>query len=235
MAIYERLFKEFQSRAKHVSDLVPWRLLAAPGVVLNKDRHALMRTYLVRGQDLTGGTPEQQGAVMLQANNVLKRLGGQWVVHAEAQRTALTEYPRCVDEAPAVAKRIDEARRRQLLSEPGARETRYYLTLTWMPPSVATKAARRLLVADGTTPEASGTTDYLTPFLRDTDALMGLLRGVLATCRPATTSELLTYLHTTVSDRWHPIPALSHALDLDTQLCDAAYMGLQPQVAENLR
>jgi type IV secretion system protein VirB4 len=225
MALYESFFQFWHWTPRFLSDVTPWRMLAAPGVLLAKDRNALLRTYVVRGQDLMGTTPEQQGAIMLQANNVFKRLGGQWVLHAEAQRTALTEYPPMLATAPQVARRIDASRRTQMLDAPGARETRYYLTVTWMPPDPATRAIRRLLLTGPTQAPGGGTEEALRQFVRESDALMGLLRGVLATVRPATTPELLTYLHTTVSERWHAIQRLANALDIDTQLCDTPYWG----------
>ena len=50
--------------------------MVAPGVVLQKYRHGLQRTYAVRGPDVQGETPEVQGALMLQVNASLERLIG---------------------------------------------------------------------------------------------------------------------------------------------------------------
>src|SRR5215471_16072069 len=61
----------------HLSDVVLWRAVVAPGVVLQKHQYSLQRSYAMRGPDLRGEPPEVQGAIMLQANEVLKRLGGQ--------------------------------------------------------------------------------------------------------------------------------------------------------------
>ena len=36
---------------------------------------------------------------------------------------------------------------------------------------------------------------------------------------------MLTYLHSVVSDRWHPVRWSGHALDVDSQLCDTPYLG----------
>ena len=41
----------------------------------------LQRSYAVRGTDLMGLTPEMLGAQALRANEVLKRFGGQWMLH----------------------------------------------------------------------------------------------------------------------------------------------------------
>src|SRR5713101_9968222 len=77
----------------HMSDVVPWRAVVAPGIVLQKDQHGLQRTYALRGPDVQGETPEVQGALMLQANEVLKRLGGRWMLQSEAQRRRVAALP----------------------------------------------------------------------------------------------------------------------------------------------
>src|ERR687896_2728876 len=108
---------------------MPWRAPAAPGVILHKQTHALQRSYLMRGPDLTSEVQEVMGALMLQANNVFKRLRGQWTVYCEAQRQRVTEYPKSAHHSPA-AQLLDEARRRVILTDPGSFESCYYLTLT---------------------------------------------------------------------------------------------------------
>src|SRR5438105_12011062 len=118
------VYAEYQPRSRwtpaHVSDVVPWRAVLAPGVVLQKDRHGLQRTYAVRGPDVIGETPEVQGALMLQANQVLKRLGGRWMLQAEAQRSRVTTLP-MVEWAYPVAALIDAERRQALVTAPGSR------------------------------------------------------------------------------------------------------------------
>src|SRR2546429_1072707 len=93
MAVYEEYQPHPRWRAAHVYDVVPWRAVVAPGVVLQKYRHGLQRTYAVRGPDVMGETPEVQGALMLQANDVLKRLGGRWMLQSEAQRRRVASLP----------------------------------------------------------------------------------------------------------------------------------------------
>jgi len=213
--------------AKYMSDLVPWQQLVAPGVLRNKDNLALMRTWAVRGRDLVGDTKEAQGARMLQANEVFKRLGGKWLVHAEAQRLAVQTYPETLWRFP-VAGLIDDDRRATFLDAPGARETRYYLTLTWQPPAPTVQRLTRVLVAnvpEEQEREAGLRDSTLGTFLSETDYLVSLLQPVLANCDPCSTDELLTYLHTVVSDRWHPVRWSGHALDIDTQVCDTPYIG----------
>src|SRR6266581_1266943 len=212
----------------HVSDIVPWRSVIAPGVVLQKDRHGLQRTYQVRGPDVMGETPEVQGALMLQANEVLKRLGGRWMLQSEAQRRRVVTLPESRWGHP-VAALIDQERRQALLEDPGSLETAYFLTLTWYPPSRSTQRGLRWLVQGPGRPRAAEHADEqqvsLQDFVTQADYLMDLLKGMLAVCRPLRTAETLTYLHNCVSDRWHDVARLAVLTDIDTQLCDTPWLG----------
>jgi type IV secretion system protein VirB4 len=209
-------------RAAHLSDVMPWRAVAAPGVILHKQTHALQRSYLMRGPDLTSEVQEVMGALMLQANNVFKRLRGQWTVHTEAQRLRVTDYPLGAHHSPA-ARLIDAARRRAILADPGTFETRYYLTLTWQPPNPIKSAWANLFLGGASVAAAqqAGVGEFLT----QADYLVYLLRGMLAVGRPLTTDETLTYLHNCVSDRWHPVRLPALPIDIDVMLCDRPWHG----------
>jgi type IV secretory pathway VirB4 component len=222
MSIYQELLPKRRWRARHLSDVMPWRAVAAPGVILHKQTHALQRSYLMRGPDLSSEVQETQGALMLQANNVFKRLGGAWTVHCEAQRLPVTTYPESQLPTP-VAALIDEERRRAVVEDPGSFETRYYLTLTWQPPSPAKSAWARLFVAG--LPEAPGQAAGLREFITQADYLVYLLRGMLAVARPLTTDETLTYLHSCVSDRWHAVRFPELPVDVDVMVCDTPFHG----------
>jgi len=52
-----------------------------------------------------------------------------------------------------------------------------------------------------------------------------LLRGSLAAGEVLSTEDMLTYLHTTVSDRWHPISCPVLPIDLDVLLADRSFYG----------
>src|SRR5712692_1950834 len=110
MPVYEEFVPRRRWRPHFLSDVVPWRAIIAPGVVLQKHRHGLQRTYAVRGPDVMGETPAVQGALMLQANQVLKRLGGRWLLQSEAQRRRVAMLPAGRWGHP-VADLIDQERR----------------------------------------------------------------------------------------------------------------------------
>src|SRR5216683_6729360 len=118
MPVYVEYARQRRWQPAHLSDIVPWRAVLAPGVVLQKDRHGLQRTYTVRGPDVQGETPEVQGALMLQANDVLKRLGGRWMLQSEAQRRRVVTLPASPWGHP-VAALIEQRQRARLLGHPG--------------------------------------------------------------------------------------------------------------------
>src|SRR5712692_10355326 len=146
MPVYEEFVPRRRWRPHFLSAGVPWRSIIAPGVVLQKHRHGLQRTYAVRGPDVMGETPEVQGVLMLQANQVFKRLGGRWMLQSEAQRRRVAMLPE-VDWRHPVAALIDQERRASLLTTPGSRETAYFMTLTWFPPAPSTRRGLRFLVS----------------------------------------------------------------------------------------
>ena len=83
-------------------------------------------------------------------NNALRRFGSGWCLHVEARRAPAPGYPDALW-PDALSWLIDEERR-AVFETAGARfESRYFLTLTWLPPaerqgkleSFCSKAARR--------------------------------------------------------------------------------------------
>jgi type IV secretory pathway VirB4 component len=224
MPLYEQFLSFPRWRWAHLSDKLPWRAVAAPGVIVQK-RGAVQRTYAIQGPDLSSQTQEQQGALMWQANNVLKRLGGGWVIHAEAQRVPVTQVPEPPWPHP-VARLIADERRRAMVEAPGSFEARYFLTLTWQPPPPISYALESLVVkrppAEQVLTPEQREQRTLETFLTQADYWVYLLRGMLAQARPLSTDEMAQYLKTTVSPRWTPVRVGHVPVDLDVRLADCA-------------
>jgi type IV secretion system protein TrbE len=222
-------------KADLLADKMPWRGVVAPGIIVQKDRYGtLQRTYAVRGPDMMGLAREVQGSMILQANTVLKRLGGKWMLHSEAQRVRVQAFPALPPQTPLLVRLLDAAHRARLLADPGIRETAYYLTLCWTPQPPTMRRWGRFFVRG---PGAPGrpTNDLeatVRTFDEATTQILDLLQGVLARGVPLTTPQSLTYLHSCVSDRWHRIGLLANLMDLDHQLCDTALdpAGWYPQL-----
>jgi type IV secretion system protein TrbE len=226
MPIYEQLVRSFQFRYKHLSDKLPWRSIACPGVILHKTG-ALQRSYAVRGPDLSHEIQEAQGARMQEANMILMRLGGGWTLHGEMQRVRWRDYP-ATAWPNAVCAAVDEHRRRAMVDDPGSLDSIYFLTLTWQPPPAFTGELERLVVTRPehqvhlTQEERDART--LETFITQADYWMYLLKGMLAEGHALSTDDAATYLKTTVSPRWTPV-CCRWPLDLDVRLADVQVYG----------
>src|SRR5580700_11946288 len=124
---------EYRNKPQSLADFLPWAALVAKGVVLNKDG-SFQRTARFRGPDLDSATPAELVAITGRLNNALRRLGSGWAIFIEAQRTPANRYPESTFPDPASA--LVEAERRAQFEELGAHyESRYFLTLLWLPPA----------------------------------------------------------------------------------------------------
>ncbi len=124
--------KEYRQTADRLADHLPWAALVAPGVVLNKDG-SFQRTLRFRGPDLESATEAELVSVCARANNALRRLGTGWALLFDAARIEALGYP---DSAfpDAVSWLVDEERRAHFDGRRGQHfESRYHLTLTWLP------------------------------------------------------------------------------------------------------
>jgi type IV secretory pathway VirB4 component len=234
MAVYEEYLPPKKKRDT-VADIVPWRFVAAPGVIGHKDRlHSLQRSYAVRGPDVVGVDPHVQGSNVLQVNNGLKRLGGRWMFQSKALRTLVEDLPPVPAGAPPLVRLLDAAYRAHLLAAPGLFDTTYFHTLTWTPPPPqAARFAQLFVRGPGATWQSRDPlVASVATFCDEADQLMDLLRGVLAECAALSTEETLTYLHQCVSDRWRPIRLPGSVTDIDQYLCDTALdpSGWYPQL-----
>src|SRR5690242_15187054 len=129
-----RLF-EYQRRPACLADWLPWAGLVAPGIVLNKDG-SFQRTASFRGPDLDSATEADLVATTARLNNALRRFESGWALFVEAQRGAAAGYPRSTfpDDLSWL---VDEERRAAYESAGSHFESKYRLTLVWLPPEEA--------------------------------------------------------------------------------------------------
>src|SRR3546814_16183499 len=170
--------REYRSRAACLADFLPWVALVAPGAVLNKDG-SFQRPARFRGPDLDSATPAELVAVTARLNNALRRLGTGWAVFVEAQRTPALTYPESI--FPDAASELVELERREQFREEGVHfESRYYLTLLWMPPAEGAARAEHWLY-DGR--PKSGVEPKAPPqgFLNRSERVLHRVHGLLKT------------------------------------------------------
>lgn len=222
---------EYRHKADRLADHLPWAALVAPGVVLNKDG-SFMGILRFRGPDLESATQAELVSACARANNVLKRFGTGWALFFEAERREAASYPD--SQFPdAVSWLVDEERRGAFMAEGAHYESRYYLTLTWLPPADRSDAAGRSLVER---PEAEKGRDWrgcLATFVAETVRARDLFAGFMPEVRALDDAETLTYLHGTISDRHHVVARPETPIYLDALLADTPLIGgLEPRLGE---
>ncbi|WP_226636473.1 conjugal transfer protein TrbE [Novosphingobium profundi] len=221
--------REYASRAGRLADHLPWAALVAPGIVLNKDG-SFLRVLSFRGPDLESTTEAGLVAVAARANNVLRRFGSGWALFFEAERYEALAYPD--DDFPDPASwLVDRERRAAFTAEGRHFESRFHLSLTWMPPADSEDAAGRHFLETGDGSKARDWRAAKANFTAETDRALDLFAGFMPEVRALENGELLTFLHRTISDREHSVRVPETPMYLDAVLVDTPLVGgLEPQL-----
>ncbi|MFC6842321.1 conjugal transfer protein TrbE [Xanthomonas theicola] len=218
---------EYRSEPSHVSDLMPWAALVAPGVVLNK-QGTFQTTIAYRGPDLDSATQEELVATSGSINNLLRRYGDGWYFYADMHRIASTAYPASQFPDP-ITYLVDEERKTTF--EAGRHyESRYYFTLGWLPPTAAQASARAWFFTkdEGSTKarrDRETVNEWLATFQVERERLITQLQNLLPEVRPLSDEDMLAYLHSTASTKRHPITITDTPIELDCLLTDVPLIG----------
>jgi type IV secretion system protein VirB4 len=219
---------EYRRRSQCLADFLPWAALVEQGAVLNKDG-SFQRTARFRGPDLDSATPAELVATTARLNNALRRLGSDWAIFIEAQREPANRYPESL--FPDPASRLVDAERRAQFEEEGAHfESRYFLTLLWLPP--ADEAARAEGWLYERLPRARANwCAFLSGFIDRTDRVLALVEGFMPETEWLDDSETLTYLHSCISTRHQCVRVPETPMHLDAILADEELTGgLEPRL-----
>lgn len=223
--------KEYADKPRLLADFLPWACLAAPGVLLNKDG-SFQTTFRYRGPDLESSTDEELVAAMARVNNVLRRFGAGWALFFEAVRTEAQDYP--VSSFPDAASWLVDEERAIAAEEAGARfESRYYLTLLWLPPADAAGRAEKALIERPETEAGAHWRERLEAFQNRAARVFDLLSTSLDDIAPLGDDETLTYLHACISSKPHPVSAPDCPVFIDALLADEPFSGgLEPRIGD---
>lgn len=222
---------EYRHRTDRLADHLPWAALVADGVVLNKDG-SFQRTLRFRGPDLESATEAELVSACARANNVLKRFGTGWALFFEAERREALVYPDSTF-PDAASWLVDEERRARFEAEGAHFESRYHLTLTWLPAADRADAAGRSLVDR---PDAEQGRDWrgaLASFIAETTRALDLVAAFMPEVRALTSAETLTYLHGCISNRRIDLAVPETPIYLDALLADTPLTGgLEPMLGK---
>jgi type IV secretion system protein VirB4 len=222
---------EYRHRADRLADHLPWAALVAPGIVLNKDG-SFQRTFRFRGPDLESATEAELVSAAARLNNVLRRFGSGWALFFEADRVEASGYPESVF-PDAASWLVDKERQASFEGERDHYESRYHLTLVWMPPPDQVASAERALVERGTAEKGRDWREALAAFAAETVRAVDLLAGFMPEVRALDDSETLAYLHRAVSPKRHPVAVPEVPIYLDGILADTPLAGgLEPMLGD---
>ena len=222
---------EYRARADRLADHLPWAALVADGVVLNKDG-SFLSVLAFRGPDLESATEAELVSTCARANNVLKRFGSGWALFFDAERREALSYPE--SNFPDAASWLIDHERRAGFEAAGAHyESRFHLTLIWLPPADSSDTAGRSLVER---PDADKGRDWrsaLASFVAETGRALDLFSAFMPEVRALGSDETLAYLHGTISTRRHAIAVPKTPIYLDGLLADTPLIGgLEPMLGE---
>jgi type IV secretion system protein VirB4 len=223
---------EYRKKATGLADYLPWACLVGPGIVLNKDG-SFQRTLRYRGPDLDSATDAELVSITARINNVLKRFGAGWALFFKAERVPANQYPgaRFADPASWL---VDQERYAAFSADGAHHESRYYLTVLYLPPPEHDGRAERLLYerSDETAVEVEPHAQ-LEWFVTETDRAFQMLATLLPEAEILGDAETLTYLHGVISNKHHPVavpPILTH---LDAVICDTPFLGgIEPKLGD---
>ncbi|MVZ98143.1 conjugal transfer protein TrbE [Sphingorhabdus sp. IMCC26285] len=226
--------REYRNKADRLADFLPWAALVAPGVVLNKDG-SFQRSARFRGPDLDSATPSELIATTARLNSALRRLGSGWAIFVEAVRRPAQDYPDDVfpDEASAL---VESERYAQFAAEGAHFESRYFLTLLWMPPAEDAARAESWLY-EGKAEKGINAYELLDGYIDRTDRLLRLVEGFFPEVAWLNDAETLTYLHSCISTRVQHVRVPETPMHIDAVLADEPLTGgLEPRLgAAHLR
>jgi type IV secretion system protein VirB4 len=223
---------EYRKTSTSLADYLPWACLVAPGIVLNKDG-SFQRTLRYRGPDLDSATEAELVSVTARLNNILKRFGAGWALFFEAERIPAHQYPgaRFTDPASWL---VDQERYGAFSADGAHHESGYYLTFLYLPPPEnETRADRLLYERTDAAPADVAPPAQLEWFITETDRALEMLASILPEAVALDDAGTLTYLHTTLSAKRHPVAIPAIPTHIDAILCDTPLLGgLEPKLGD---
>ena len=215
--------KPFRKRPDLLSDRLTWYMLIRENVVLQKDG-SFLSVLRFRGHDLDTATRGELVAFRAAFNNALRRLGSGWTVHMESQRTRVPRQTASVFPDPVTAQ-FDAERRHQFDGDTPQYESAYFAAFTYMPPTERTGSAAKWLFEGVGDVQDSDYQVELKSYMDAVAKTCDLFAAAVTNMEIIGGEELLTYLHSTVSDNPHRLAVPDIPIDLDVMLTDSRYVG----------
>lgn len=214
-------FRQHRKVPDRLTDVLPWAALVDDGVVLNKDG-SFLSVIEYRGPDLDSSTDDELTIKSHQLNEILRRYSSGWAFFTEARRESVDEYPESLFPEP-VSALIDVHRQVSFRANPRF-ESRYFLSLQYLPPRETTTKLASLFFANKHT-EGINYDKILSDYRTETERTLKLLERIYPYVARLEGDELLTYLHSTISTKAHVVRVPENPMYLDAVLADTPFLG----------
>lgn len=190
---------------------------------------SLQVTMRYRGPDLDSSIQEELEMITLRLQDAIASMKTDMVMYFDAQRTPSTSYSRDVYFPDPITQAID-AERYKLFSSGIYFESNFYLTMCWLPPKDRTEQLKELVI-EGKEHKKQKAEDILNNFKEQVYKFWQSLRSVNILVEFLSTDELLSYIHSTVSNSTRPLHLPDRSALIDSYLYDTPLTGgLEPML-----
>lgn len=210
--------------------MLPWMFVDDNGIVNCADA-SMFGVYSFRGPDLDSATPEELVAFNANVNNVIRRLPKGYVLYFEAQRVPGKHYDH--SEMPTAILQAMEDKRAEFFESGAFYESQYYFVVYHEPPQNYKEMFKNLFIEDAKNKAEQIESDAgldiyykMKEDFRKNLNQVGLMLSVVFKDLKALIdpSEVVTYLHSTVSDTIQKVNYNPSRL-INTYVSDAALAG----------
>jgi len=221
--------QDYRSNALGLPDLLNYGFIIDEGIYLNKDG-SISAGFYYRSPDINSSTPVERNDIASKMNRLLAKFGSGWAIHVDAIRTSISDYPHAYENHfSAIIHHLIDTERRVFFTEKGNHyETRFAITLTYMPPNKTKSKIADLMFDDDSNEEKHDfSTKMLNYFSNKLNEFESLASNIVKIHRmlPHTyedeynethiRDDFLEFLNFTLIGKFHPInvPPLGAYLD----------------------
>lgn len=231
------------------SSLLNWAICPAPGVIGGKDG-SWMASWWFRGEDNDAATPDQLETLSQQLNIALRRFGNGWMLNVDVIRSESIGYPSHVSFPDKISFLIDQERRVHYHREATHFDSRYVVSLTYLPPRRRGRLFEFFYSGDKdpqtTYSDAAverlwqGFQAKIVDFERSLAGVGRIQRMLPYTVRTddgatATFDPQLSYLEYCVSGRWRPVRLPEIPMFVDEVIARVPLVtGFRPRIGRNI-
>lgn len=238
--------KHYRDTAAGLPDLLNYAAMIDPGVMLNKDG-SLTTGFYYRAQDISSAVPMERNVIAAKMNQVLAKLGNGWVIHIDASRLPISEYPDYSELhfGDPITALMDEERREFFKNDGFHYETIYVIILTYMPPNVGKAKIGDMMFDENKSTKENIATKTLAFFKSKIDEFASLASNIVDIWRMMPKriedeynqvhyqDQLLEYINYTLTGKRHPINLPPVPMYMDSYIGGYEFFGgVTPKVGD---